>query len=73
MSGLWQESEKLKAFDKTAAVLKHGTLSIGYIGLAECLTALTGKHHGETKRSPRTRHRNNYRFRRNSNATIRKI
>ena len=49
MSGLWQESEKLKAFDKTAAVLKHGTLSIGYIGLAECLTALTGKHHGETK------------------------
>ena len=49
MSGLWQESEKLKAFDKTAAVLKQGTLSIGYIGLAECLTALTGKHHGETK------------------------
>lgn len=49
MSGLWQESEKLKAFDKTAAVLKHGTLSIGYIGLAECLIALTGSHHGETK------------------------
>jgi len=47
MSGLWKDSEKLKPFDKVETVLKNGTLSIGYIGLAECLVALTGKHHGE--------------------------
>ena len=49
MSGLWLDSEKLKPFDKVESVLKHGTLCIGFIGLAECLTALTGKHHGESK------------------------
>lgn len=49
MSGLWMESEKLKPFDKVETVLKHGTLCIGFVGLAECLTALTGKHHGESK------------------------
>ena len=45
--GVWLDSEKLKPNDKLKKVLKHGTLSIGFIGLAECLKALTGKHHGE--------------------------
>lgn len=49
MSGLWMESENLKVDDKVETVLKHGTLSIGFIGLAECLTALIGKHHGESE------------------------
>ena len=49
MSGLWQESENLKQYDEIEPVLKHGTLGIGFIGLAECLTALTGKHHGESE------------------------
>lgn len=49
MSGLWRESEKLKSFDKVEAVLKHGTLSVGYTGLAECLTVLIGANHGETE------------------------
>ena len=47
-SGVWLDSEKLKPNDKLRKVLKHGTLSIGFIGLAECLKALTGKHHGES-------------------------
>lgn len=47
MSGMWLESEKLKPDDKVETVLKHGTLGIGFIGLAEALIALTGKHHGE--------------------------
>ena len=51
MSGLWQDSEKLRPEDKVEEVLKHGTLSIGFIGLAECLTALTGKHHAESEKS----------------------
>ena len=51
MSGLWQDSEKLKPTDKVEDVLKHGTLSIGFIGLAECLTVLTGKHHAESEKS----------------------
>ena len=45
--GVWIDSEKLKPTDKPRRVLKHGTLSIGFIGLAECLKALVGKHHGE--------------------------
>lgn len=49
MSGLWVGSEKLKPNDSVADVLKHGTLGIGFIGLAECLTVLTGKHHGESE------------------------
>jgi len=48
MSGLWQDSEKLKPGDSVEPVLKHGTLSMGFIGLAEALTVLTGKHHGES-------------------------
>ncbi len=49
MSGLWKESENLQSFDKVATILKHGTLSIGYIGLAECLIILTGNNHGENE------------------------
>lgn len=51
MSGLWLESEKLKPYDKVETVLKHGSLSIGFIGLAECLIILTGKHHGQSSQS----------------------
>ena len=47
--GVWLDSEKLKPGDKLRRVLKHGTLSIGFIGLAECLKALIGKHHGESE------------------------
>ena len=49
--GVWIDSEKLKPTDRLRKVLKHGTLSIGFIGLAECLKALTGKHHGEDEKS----------------------
>ncbi len=49
MSGMWMGSENLKPNDTIEPVLKHGTLGIGYIGLAETLKALTGKHHGESK------------------------
>ena len=51
MSGLWQDSECLHPTDKVEEVLKHGTLGIGFIGLAECLIALTGKHHAESEKS----------------------
>ena len=47
--GVWMDSEKLKPTDKLRKALKHGTLSIGFIGLAECLKALIGKHHGESE------------------------
>ena len=47
--GLWLDSEKLKPTDKLRRVLKHGTLTVGFIGLAECLKALIGKHHGESE------------------------
>jgi len=46
--GIWIDSDKLKNSDRLRRVLKHGTLSIGFIGLAETLKALTGKHHGES-------------------------
>ena len=46
--GVWLDSEKLKPNDRLRKILKHGTLSIGFIGLAECLKALLGKHHGES-------------------------
>jgi len=49
--GIWMDSDKLKDTDRLRKALKHGTLTIGFIGLAECLTALTGKHHGESKAS----------------------
>ena len=47
--GIWIDSEKLKPTDRLRKVLKHGTLTIGFIGLAECLKALIGKHHGESE------------------------
>ncbi|HHW31791.1 MAG TPA: anaerobic ribonucleoside triphosphate reductase [Clostridiaceae bacterium] len=46
--GIWLDSDKLKWDDEIREVLKHGTLTMGFIGLAECLKALTGKHHGES-------------------------
>ncbi|MDO5329277.1 MAG: anaerobic ribonucleoside triphosphate reductase [Coriobacteriia bacterium] len=49
--GVWKDSERLAPNDETREVLKHGTLSVGFIGLAETLVALTGKHHGESKAS----------------------
>lgn len=51
MSGMWLGSENLKPDDSIESVLKHGTLGIGFIGLAEALIALTGKHHGEDEKS----------------------
>ena len=47
--GVWLDSDKLAPNDTVREVLKHGTLSIGFIGLAETLTALYGKHHGESE------------------------
>ena len=46
---VWLDSEKLKSTDKVGEVLKHGSLTVGFIGLAECLKALIGKHHGESE------------------------
>ena len=45
--GVWIDSDKLGPDDSVAEVLKHGSLTCGFIGLAEALKALTGKHHGE--------------------------
>jgi ribonucleoside-triphosphate reductase len=47
-NGIWIDSDKLDWEDEIGEVLKHGTLTIGFIGLAECLTALIGEHHGES-------------------------
>ncbi len=47
MSMLWTGAEKLGPNDTVESVINQGTLGIGFIGLAECLIALTGKHHGE--------------------------
>ena len=49
--GVWTNGEKLKPTDRLRKVWKHGSLSIGFIGLAECLKGLTGKHHGESEES----------------------
>ena len=49
--GVWIDSEKLRWHDDVREVLKHGTLSVGFIGLAETLKALTGSHHGEAKQA----------------------
>ena len=46
---VWIDSEKIGPDDEIAEVLKHGTLSMGFIGLAECLKALIGKHQGESE------------------------
>ncbi|MBQ7990678.1 MAG: anaerobic ribonucleoside triphosphate reductase [Oscillospiraceae bacterium] len=47
--GIWIDSEKLGPDEPVGEVFKHGTLTIGFIGLAECLKALIGVHHGESK------------------------
>lgn len=51
MSRLWNGSDRLKSNDTIEPVINQGTLGIGFIGLAECLVALTGKHHGESAES----------------------
>ena len=51
MSKLWNGGEKLGPEDTIESVINQGTLGIGFIGLAECLIALTGKHHGESEDS----------------------
>lgn len=51
MSGMWLESGELSSDERVEKVLKHGTLGIGFIGLAETLIALTGKHHGEDEKA----------------------
>ncbi|MGL4912294.1 MAG: anaerobic ribonucleoside triphosphate reductase [Romboutsia sp.] len=47
--GVWKDSDKLGPEDSLKDVIKEGTLTIGFIGLAECLIALMGKHHGESE------------------------
>ena len=49
--GVWIDSEKLSLNDTQEEVLKHGTLTVGFIGLAEALVALTGSHHGQDPES----------------------
>ena len=49
--GVWLDSEKLGMEDTVGEVLKHGTLSVGFIGLAETLKALIGVHHGESEKA----------------------
>ena len=46
--GIWLDSENLGPDDTLEEVLKHGTLTAGFIGLAECLKSLIGQHHGES-------------------------
>ena len=46
--GIWLGSDKLGPTDDISEALCHGTLSIGFIGLAECLVALIGEHHGQS-------------------------
>jgi len=49
--GVWIDSEKLDWDDEVREVLKHGTLSVGFIGLAEALVALIGEHHGQSEQA----------------------
>ena len=51
MKSLWIGADKLNSDDTIESVINQGTLGIGFIGLAECLVALTGKHHGESEES----------------------
>lgn len=46
--GVWKNSKNLKPKDNLSKVYKHGTLAVGFIGLAECLKAMIGEHHGES-------------------------
>ncbi len=52
--GVWMGSEKLGPDDTLRDVIKHGTLSIGFFGLAECLVAMMGEHHGQSKKAQKT-------------------
>jgi ribonucleoside-triphosphate reductase (formate) len=49
MQGIWNDSEKLQLHESVRDVIKQGSLSVGFIGLAECLVSLIGKHHGESE------------------------
>ena len=49
--GVWTDGDKLKPTDRLRRILKHGSLGIGFIGLAETLKALIGEHHGESKKA----------------------
>ncbi len=49
--GVWTDGDKLKPTDRMRKILKHGTLTIGFIGLAETLKALIGEHHGESEKA----------------------
>ncbi|MEG2000876.1 MAG: anaerobic ribonucleoside triphosphate reductase [Evtepia sp.] len=49
--GVWLDSEKLDWDEEVREVLKHGTLSVGFIGLAETLVALIGEHHGQSEKA----------------------
>ncbi|MDR1564394.1 MAG: anaerobic ribonucleoside triphosphate reductase [Oscillospiraceae bacterium] len=49
--GVWIDSEKLSREDEVREVLKHGTLSVGFIGLAETLVSLIGEHHGQSEKA----------------------
>ncbi len=49
--GVWINSDTISPDEEIGEILKHGTLSVGFIGLAEALVALTGKHHGESEES----------------------
>ena len=49
--GVWLDSEKLNPSDTIEEVLKHGSLSIGFVGLAEALVALIGEHHGQSEKA----------------------
>lgn len=51
--GVWIDSDKLGSNDEQREVLKHGTLTVGFIGLAETLVALTGQHHGQSPEAQR--------------------
>lgn len=51
--GVWIDSDKLKPNDTIGSVLKHGSMSLGFCGLAECLKVLIGKHHGESDEAQR--------------------
>lgn len=51
--GIWMDSEKLKPEDEIREVLKHASISIGFCGLAECLVALAGTHHGVSEYAQR--------------------
>ncbi|XDZ51342.1 anaerobic ribonucleoside triphosphate reductase [Neisseriaceae bacterium CLB008] len=51
--GVWMDAQHLGPEDRIGEVLKHGTLTVGFIGLAECLKALCGAHHGESAEAQR--------------------